>query len=166
MVLDPTDVFHTGFVVPDVEAAMAELAAVFDLTWAPVTRVTMTLRGADGPFDAAMTFTYSVQGPPHLELLAPVPGTPWNQADAPAPVGAQAAHHVGVWSDDLPGDSAAMEAAGAPRIVTYEHSGEGARGFAYHRLPSGLLVELVDRSRKPDFDRWFAGGSFTTAEEK
>lgn len=166
MVLDPTDVFHTGFVVADVEAAMEELGRVFDLTWAPIHRASMRLRGADGPFDADMTFTYSIQGPPHLELLAAVEGTPWRQGSAPTPVGLQAAHHVGVWSDDVVADSEALEAAGAPRIVTYDHSGDGARGFAYHRLPSGLLVEIVDRSRKPDFDRWFAGESFTTAEEK
>lgn len=164
--LDPTDVFHTGFVVPDVDAAMEELGAVFGLSWAPVVRITMRLRGPDGPFDAAMTFTYSVQGPPHLELLGAVEGTPWNQSRGPEPVGLQAAHHVGVWSDDVAADSEAMTAAGAPLVVTYDHSGEGARGFAYHRLPSGLLVEVVDRSRAPDFQRWFEGGSFVTAEER
>lgn len=160
--LNPADVFHTGFVVPDVESAMAELDATFDLTWAPVTRITMALRGPDGPFEAAMTFTYSVEEP-HLELLAAVEGTPWNQGQAPAPVGLQAAHHVGVWSDDVAGDSEALIAAGAPRLVTYDHKGDGALGFAYHRLPSGLLVELVDRARTADFQRWFAGGSFVPA---
>lgn len=160
--LDPADVFHTGFVVPDVDAAMAELAGTFDLTWAPVTRITMELRFPDGPREVAMQFTYSVQEP-HIELLAAVPHTPWGQADGPTAVGLQAAHHLGVWSDDVAGDSAALVAAGAPLLVTYDHAGEGARGFAYHRLPSGVLVELVDRSRAADFERWFAGGSFVPA---
>ena len=164
--LDPANVFHTGFVVPDVDTAMDELGKAFDLDWAPVQHLTMRLRGPDGTFDADMTFTYSTQGPSHLELLAAVEGTPWNQGHAPHPVGLQAAHHVGVWSDDVVAESAALEASGAPLVVTYEHSGEGARGFAYHRLPSGLLVELVDVARKPDFDRWFAGGDFVTAEER
>lgn len=161
-VLDPTDVFHTGYVVADVEEAMAQLGRVFDLHWAPLTRITMNLRGPDGPIEPDMTFTYSVEEP-HLELLAPVEGTPWAQAEAPAPVGMQAAHHIGVWSSDVAGDSAALVAAGAPLIVTYDHAGEGALGFAYHRLPSGLLVELVDRAREPDFARWYAGGSFAPA---
>ncbi len=160
--LNPSDVFHTGFVVPDVEQAMAELGGAFDLTWAPLTRITMRLRFPDGPREVGMTFTYSVEEP-HLELLAAVEGTPWSQGSAPSPVGAQAAHHIGVWSDDVPGDSAALEAAGAPRLVTYDHPGDGALGFAYHRLPSGLLVELVDRARIADFERWFAGGSFVPA---
>lgn len=38
-------------------------------------------------------------------------------------------------------------------------------GFAYHRLPSGLLVELVATGNKPVFDAWFAGGDFSGADE-
>lgn len=160
--LDPTDITHTGFVVDDVETSMAEMADVFDLSWAPLTHLDMRLRFADGVREVAMTFTYSVEVP-HLELLASVPGTPWVRGEAPAPVGLQAAHHIGLWSDDVAGDSADLEAQGAPRLVTYDHAGEGALGFAYHRMPSGLLVELVDRAREPDFERWYAGGSFVPA---
>lgn len=160
--LDPTDVSHTGFVVDDVEATMEELGGVMDLSWAPLTRLTMNLRFADGPRVVDMTFTYSVQEP-HLELLASVPDTPWVQSQGAAPIGLQAAHHIGMWSDDVAADSRDLETRGAPRLVTYEHDGEGAHGFAYHRMPSGLLVELVDRARVPDFERWYAGGSFVPA---
>ncbi len=120
---------------------------------------TLDLRGPDGPFKADMVFTYSLESP-HIELLAAVEGTVWGPAQGPPGVGLQAAHHMGVWSDDVPGDSAALAAAGSPLLVTFDHEGEGAFGFAYHRMPSGLLVELVDRERMADFTRWFAGGSF------
>ena len=159
----PTGIFHTGYVVEDVEESMREVEAVFDVAWSTVERRRLALRGPEGPFEADMTFVYTQQGPPHIELLAAVPGTPWQVANAAAPVGQQAAHHVGIWSPDLVADSAALEAAGAPLVVTYDGRGDGVRGFAYHRLPSGMLVELVDESRRPDFETWFAGGPFPSA---
>lgn len=161
--LDPSAVFHTGFVVADLERGMEEFAAVFDLTWAPVTRIEMNLRTPAGPIRPAMGFTYSVQGPHHIELLQEVAGTPWVVASADEPAPLRSAHHVGVWCDDVPGESARLSAAGAELVVTYDTSDGRVAGFAYHRLPSGQLVELVDASRRPDFDRWFAGGSFVAA---
>ena len=47
--------YHVTMVVDDVKAAMADMTRLFGLQWAP-------LQG-DG------LFTYSLQGPPYLELL-------------------------------------------------------------------------------------------------
>jgi hypothetical protein len=161
--LDARDVFHTGFVVADLERGMAEFAAAFDVTWAPIARIEMNLRTPQGPIRPAMAFTYSVQGPPHLELLQEVPGTPWVVGTGPDPLPVRSAHHVGVWCDDVPGTSARLSAAGAELLVTYDTEDGSVVGFAYHRLPSGQVVEIVDASRKAQFERWFAGGSFVAA---
>jgi catechol 2,3-dioxygenase-like lactoylglutathione lyase family enzyme len=153
------DVFHTGFVVDDVEAARDELSAHLQVDWTPVEDRDLTLRGPDGPLSVNLRFTYTTTGPHRLELLGAVPGTVW-EAPVPGSHGTVAAHHVGVWCDDLVARSRALSASGAPLLVTYAGDPAAPVGFAYHRLPSGLLVELVDAARRPAFERWFAGGPF------
>lgn len=157
--LTTTDVFHTGFVVADLAAGMRDLAAAFDVSWTPPEERELRLRGPDGPLRPTLRFTYTREGPHRLELLEAVPGTVW-EAPPPGVGGPLAAHHVGVWCDDVASSSRRLEAAGSPRLVTYDGDGDDAVGFAYHRLPTGALLELVDRARRPAFDRWFAGGPF------
>lgn len=153
------DVFHTGFVVEDLDAAKRELGSLFELEWTPVEEREMPLRGPDGPFRPTLRFTYTRQGPHRLELLEATPGTIWMPPVAAAG-GTLAAHHIGVWCDDLAATSRRLVADGAPRLATYDGDGEDAVGFAYHRLPTGALIELVDSARRPGFDQWFAGGPF------
>jgi hypothetical protein len=157
-----SDVFHTGFVVDDIHRGMEELGAAFDVAWAPLTEITMRLRTPAGPIEPDMAFTYSVEGPHHIELLKAVPGTPWTVAASDGPVPLRSAHHIGIWSDDVPGDSARLTETGAELVVTYDTGDGRVAGFAYHRLATGVLLELVDRRRQPEFERWFAGGSFVT----
>jgi len=153
------DAFHTGFVVADVESARDQLASHLEATWTQVEERDMPLRGPDGPMTVRLRFTYTTTGPHHLELLGAVPGTVW-QAAGPGHPGTIAAHHVGVWCTDLAERSRRLAADGAPLLATYDSGRDEAVGFAYHRLPSGLLLELVDVARRPGFERWFAGGPF------
>jgi transposase InsO family protein len=151
--------FHTGFVVEDVEAARDHLSNHLRATWTPVEERDMALRGPDGPMTVRLRFTYTTTGPHHLELLGSVPGTVW-QASGPGHPGTIAAHHVGLWCSDLAEESRRLAADGAPLLVTYDSGRDEVVGFAYHRLPSGLLLELVDEARRPGFEHWFAGGPF------
>lgn len=153
------DVFHTGIVATDLEAACAEITALTGAAWTPVEAREMPLRGPDGPLRPTMRFTYTLTGPNRLEVLEAIPGTVW-EAPAAGTMGPLAAHHVGIWCDDVAGASRRLAAAGSPLLVTYDGEGTDPVGFAYHRLQSGLLVELVDRSRRDGFERWFAGGPF------
>lgn len=153
------DVFHTGFVVRDIDAGIAELTAVFGATWTDVEEREMRLRGPEGPLRPTLRFAYTREGPHRLELLEAVPGTLW-EAPPEGVGGTLAAHHIGVWCDDVAGTSRQLISSGSPRLATYDGEGEDAVGFAYHRLATGALIELVDSSRRPAFDRWFAGGPF------
>lgn len=153
------DAFHTGFVVEDLESARDRLSEQLDVSWTPVEDRHLTLRGPDGTSDVRLRFTYTTEGPHRIELLGAVPGTVWETA-GPQRHGTVAAHHIGIWCDDLIGRSEALAAAGAPLLVTYAGASDRPIGFAYHRLASGLLVELVDAARRPAFERWFAGGPF------
>ncbi len=154
----PTDGFyHWGIVAADFDATCEELGAVCGLTWAKPMRREFDLRQPDGVITVNFRLTYSTEGPPHYEILESSPGTLWDSTTAQGGV-----HHLGFWSEDVTGDAARLEAAGYPCGATAATPDGRPAGFSYHRLHSGLWVELVDLSRKPAYDQWIAGGDFPT----
>lgn len=147
--------FHLGFVVQDVSAAAAGLSQVFGVNWTPVEDREMELTGPDGPQRVPMQICYSREGPVHLELIKEVPGTHWQ-----APDGVLTPHHMGVWCDDLPVASRDLSDRDLEMVATYPGDADEVSGFAYHRLPGGMFLELLDSGRRAGFDAWFAGGPF------
>jgi hypothetical protein len=60
---------------------------------------------------------------------------------------------VGAFADDVtipPGPGMSLEFGGG--------HGEKPAGFAYYVSAAGMRVELVDGSRREQFQEWFAGG--------
>lgn len=157
--LSVAHIYHTGFVVEDIAAAQTDLTAVFGVTWTAVEDREMPVVTPDGARTVRLRFSYSQGGTPRLELLEPVPGTVWEQPSTPS-VGLGAAHHVGVWADDLAATSNSLVAAGFPRVLTFDDGSGRAVRFAYHRLPTGVLVELVDAARRPELEAWFEGAAY------
>ncbi len=157
MGLLPTDGFyHWGIVARDFEATCAELAVVCGLTWATPMRRRFDLRQPHGVTEVDFRLTYSVEGPPYYEILEASPGTVWD------PSVAGGVHHLGFWSADVAADAARLVAAGYPCGATAAAPDGRPAGFSYHRLESGLWVELVDIARKPAYEHWIAGGEFPT----
>jgi Glyoxalase/Bleomycin resistance protein/Dioxygenase superfamily len=150
------DCFHTGIVVPDVNASMAELTAAAGYVWLDVVdREAWDMILFGSPFRMpGLRFTYSTQ-PHRLELIEAVPDTLWVEQPAPA----TSVHHLGFWSDDLTGDSERMSSEGLELVMTNPSPDGRPVNGAYHRLPSGVLVELVDTARKPLFEAWWEGGA-------
>lgn len=147
------EAFHVGAAVTDLEAAMAELTDGVGLEWHSIQERTMHLRTPDGVAPAHLRFSYSKQAP-HIELLQGDPGTIWG----PENVGI---HHIGLWSDDLARDSAALTAQGFPLEATLaSRSTDDPQGFTYQRGDLGIRVELVPTASRPAFDNWFSGGEF------
>ena len=146
---------HFATVVVDIDQAMQELGEAFELEWLAVQNQTMTVRSPDGVVTKTdLLFTYSQQGPPYLELLQGEPGSIWGPERA-------GLHHVGVWSEDLVADVTALEGQGMPMELTLASRDLVTPvGFAYHRSPQGMRVELVSTEARPMFDRWLAGGDF------
>ena len=68
-------------------------------------------------------------------------------------------HHVGVWSDDVAGETRALVEHGWVVRLAQVDPAHGYGAFTYVQPPSGLLVELVSSAVRPRFERWFAGGS-------
>jgi Glyoxalase/Bleomycin resistance protein/Dioxygenase superfamily len=154
------DLFHVGFVARDIRASMAELSDVLGCTWSDVSEGRMDLRHEDEVIHPEMRFAFSLGSDRgQIELIERVPGTVWELPDGVD----LHFNHLGYWTEAFDKESAGLGRRGMPLVCTYATSGL-ADGFAYHRLPSGLVVELVDTGRKPDFDAWFSGADFSTPD--
>ena len=150
--IDYQGIYHVGVLTPDLDKAMNELGTAHGVEWCTVQDRVMAVRTPDGDHEWAIRFTYSTEGPQHIELLEAEAGSYWDAT------GRAGLHHVGLWIDDL---AAGMDHLTAQGWAT-EASGIGPSGelmtFAYLRPPSGLLVELVDVRARPRFEQWWAGG--------
>jgi catechol 2,3-dioxygenase-like lactoylglutathione lyase family enzyme len=145
--------YHQGIRVPDLDIAMGELGASLGVTWCePQQREQQVWLPDQGVTSIPLRFTYSAEGPQHLELLEGAPGSVWDGRSTPG------LHHVGVWSDDVAGETKALVEAGWTLLMAQQPPEQGYGVFTYVQPPSGLIVELVWSAVQPMFDRWFAGG--------
>ena len=126
---------HVGIVVPDLEAAMADLAAQLRFDFAIVFDDDLEVREPpDADRAIHLRIAYSPQRPA-LELIQAVPGTPW----APARVGL---HHLAYFVDDLPAESGRLAGACPIEICGRDADGNVPTTFTYHT--GGLFrVELL-----------------------
>jgi catechol 2,3-dioxygenase-like lactoylglutathione lyase family enzyme len=88
------DLYHVGLVVPELESAMHAYGELFGFEWATVgpPRIQHVVVGGERR-DPEIAVTYSMQGPPHLELIEERSGGVW-AAESPL-------NHVGFWAPDL-----------------------------------------------------------------
>ena len=64
------DLFHVGIRVPDLDEAMTEHGDALDVTWAEVRETEQQVWTPDGGLQQVpLRFTYSAEGPQHIELL-------------------------------------------------------------------------------------------------
>ena len=61
--------YHVGLVVPDVHAAMEQYTQTLGLTWATPHESALKVIVDGEPRVGQLAVTYSLQGPPHLELI-------------------------------------------------------------------------------------------------
>src|SRR5262245_14467394 len=144
---------HVGYVVSDMEEAMERLTASAGLRWAAVRTLPVTLRTPEGEISTQVSLTYSVQGPPHLELIAEQPGTIWAGEHS-------GLHHLGYWSGRFAEDVEALTGAGFEFEAGAVDEHGALTRFAYLREPhTGLRVELRDEARRPATEQWLRGES-------
>lgn len=146
--------YHVGYVVPDLERAMAELGESLRLTWTPVRARPRTVHLPDRDEEVTFRVTFSVEGPPHVELIEAVPGTPWAALDG--------AHHVGHWADDVEAEAGRLAAGGLPLVAHADSEREAGRWrWSYHDNPAGGFVELVDALEQDGFAERISEGRRT-----
>ncbi|MFN3258872.1 MAG: VOC family protein [Ilumatobacter sp.] len=160
MTIDYQRIYHTGVRVPSLDAAMAELGGPLGLTWAEVRESEQAVWTPDrGQHTVPLRYTYSCEGPQHLELLEGEAGSVWDGREQPG------VHHIGVWADDVGAEAAAALAAGWTCAAAQKSPDDGFGVFAYVVPPSGMIVELVQASVRPMFDQWWADGLATAARD-
>jgi Glyoxalase/Bleomycin resistance protein/Dioxygenase superfamily len=143
------DFYHIGLVVPDLRAAMEQYAAAFGFTWARIHERAPDVVADGARRSAEIAVTYSVQGPPYLELIEERSGSVWG-------AGGFALTHVGFWAQDLTAGQRALDACGlAARVRDAAAGGRPAR-FSYHPFAGGLWIELVHTSFKAELASWIA----------
>jgi Glyoxalase/Bleomycin resistance protein/Dioxygenase superfamily len=148
-----TNAYHVGVRVVDLERAMRELDTFAGLTWCSVQdRQQRVWTHRDGAFTTPLRFTYSAQGPVHVELLQGEPGTVW---DAGAGAGL---HHTGVWVDDVGAETGRLVEAGWSLAAAQAPPEDGFGFFTYVQAADGFILELVDVALRPMFERWWDGG--------
>jgi lactoylglutathione lyase len=151
--IDFQGLFHTGIRVPDLETAMAELGDGLGLTWAETREnPAQTLwTPSEGLQEIHLRFTYSAEGPQHIELLQGTAGSFWDGDDRTG------AHHLGIWVDDVDAETKALVAQGWTLVGAQRDPDDdaGLGVFTYVQPPTGLIVELVDRAVLPHFEQWW-----------
>lgn len=155
--IDFSRAYHVGVRVPDIDRAMHEMGSTLGVQWCSLQEREQTVWLPDqGSVNIPLRFTYSSAtapaSPMHLELLEGAPGSIWDGRVAPG------AHHLGVWSDDVRGDTQALVDAGWTLLMAQAPPENGFGAFTYVQPPSGLIVELVWSAIAPMFQRWFDGG--------
>lgn len=152
--IDYARCYHQGIRVPDLDSAMAELGPALGVSWCePQDTEQRVWLPDEGVVTLPLRFTYSAEGPQHLELLEGPPDTIWDGRQRPG------LHHVGVWSDDVAGHTRTLVAAGWSLQLAQQPPEKGFGAYTYLQPSSGVLVELVWSGLQPMFERWFAGGS-------
>lgn len=152
--IDYSQLFHVGTRVPDLDRAMHDLSEGMGLHWAaPQHRRQPVWTPGTGFGELDLRFTYSVEGPVHVELLQGPPGSIWGGDDAPG------AHHMGLWVDDVAATTEKLVASGWTLEAASRPPADGYGGFTYVRSPAGLLIEPVSAAVRPVFEGWWAGGN-------
>lgn len=147
------ELYHTGIVVDDLDEAMSLLTRIAGLQWASPQVIGGLVKTSKGPLYRSSRFTYSIEGPHHVELIQHLDSTAWETA-----TGGRFVHHLGFWVDDLQQGMNSMNDLG----LTAELHGLDAQGRptspSFHRhAGSGLWFELIDSSSRAAMARWWAG---------
>lgn len=142
------NVYHIGYLVPDLLAAMESLGQRLQITWTVPFETGSGFRTADGVADDdRVRIVYSRQGPPYLEMIEVVrrEGSIFSQ---PASGGF---HHIGVYAERLGDEVERLTRAG----MILERRGSGT---AFVRDPQlGVRYEIVSFKGRAYLDRILSG---------
>jgi catechol 2,3-dioxygenase-like lactoylglutathione lyase family enzyme len=143
------DLYHIGLTVPDLRAAMEQYSDAFGFGWATVRESTHAVVVDGAQRQAQIAVTYSLQGPPYLELIEERRGAVWG-ADG------LALTHVGFWAEDVSAAMQALDASGVTVRVRADAADGRPLRYSYHRFGGGLWLELVHPSFEADLTGWIA----------
>ena len=145
--------YHTGIIVESLQNAMSTMGGALGLDWAPPRTSTAPMQGPNGVQGREIRFTYSLQGPHHIELLEQVDPAPYLNL-----TGGRRVHHLGYFTDDLIQASADLEARGFHRELSGvgENGQIGRAAFHYNPESPGIWIELVSYEIAEEIGGWIA----------
>ncbi len=141
--LNYDNVFHLGIIVPQIEQGMEEIGRRFGVTWAEPTPSHVTLPTEKGPQD--LSFVYSYEGPPHLELIEAVPNTIWEAGPG------SRIHHIGIYVDDVESEVERLTAEGAVLDMAGVRDGR-ITWVSYLNSELGVRIELCPEEIRPGIE--------------
>ncbi|QIS22104.1 VOC family protein [Nocardia terpenica] len=126
--------YHVCFAVPDLQAAMDDLTRAVGCRWCDPW---------DGRLgDDSFTTTFTLAGPPHIELVSATSG-PWDSS------GGARFDHLGYWTSSITAASKRLSGNGFPEHFTGCPVGQP---FIGHHIQSlGARIELFDIAAQPYF---------------
>ena len=147
--MDAANQFHVGVVVPDLDAELDRLSALFGYAWSDEVALTTPVRFPSGEQDVEIRFRYS-RDQPRVEIIQQRPGTIW------MPVEGSGLHHLGYWSDDVAADAAALREAGYD-VEAEGVDPSGTPTWAYYGAADRPRIELVSTSVRPFMEQLWRG---------
>lgn len=148
--VDFGELYHTGIIVDDVDAAKEEYSELMGVTWGLEGERDVPVWMPEGARTMSFRFAYTAEGPHRLELVRPTPGTLWEVT------GVGHAHHLGYWCADVAGTSRELARRGLPlrAKVGVDDEADDA-GIVLHQARTGVYIELVDVANR---ERMFGEG--------
>lgn len=135
--IDFSDFFHVGVIVPDIRTGIDDIARRFGATFGDPRQANVRVRYRGAEQQVPVTFVYSRQGPPFIEIIQAVPGTVW-EAGAGSRI-----HHLGVFVNNIEDEIGRLQAEG----YEYEAASLGAdgsmQGAQYINNDSQIRLELI-----------------------
>jgi hypothetical protein len=143
--------YHVGIVVDDVAASRSALSDILGVRWCQEQQADLRLDTRDGIRAGRLHFVYTMDGPPHLELIKRMPDSPWDRVGL---------HHLGFWSDNPALESARLDRLNCLReSVVVDEEGNWLLGL-YHTMPDGTRFEIVDIGASgPKLARYLSGSA-------
>lgn len=154
-VADPKIIWHAGFIVEELDAAMAELTAGLGLSWnEPHDLTGQELQGPDGQsWILGGQVVFSTDLPLALELIQPTPGSPNVR------VGDSAFHHLGYWDTDLAAEERRLGRLGYGCVMFRQDPVTAMRRIMVNEGPFGVLLEATGAlTKRPGLEGFYPEG--------
>ena len=143
-------IYHVGYVVADLDEAMAQFTAAIGARWVDHVVHARYLDAAGQVVDVDLHTSFTLDGPVHIELIEAAPGTIWALGAGPQ------IHHIGLWTDDVAAEAERLVRSGMPVVAGgLDNVDERVPGyFSYHDNPQGGHVELVHVDMQQGMHDW------------
>jgi catechol 2,3-dioxygenase-like lactoylglutathione lyase family enzyme len=144
--------FHVAVLVEDLEVAIANFSDALGITFLdPITAPFPQLEDPT-PRESFCRCTYSVDGPPHIELIeANGDDGLWALRNG------EGFHHLGFWEADSPGRCAFLEGKGLLNARVVDPEGPTIlAAFSDPALLHGIRLEYLSEVQRPVLESWIA----------